>query len=217
MEDTFRHKGLRKRLVETLKSKGIKDETVLEAINLIPRHFFLDKAFEEKAYEDQAMPIDEGQTISQPYTVAYQTELLMPKKRIKILEIGTGSGYQAAILGIMGARVYTVERHELLYQKAKKIIDSLGLLNVRCYFGDGNKGLGEFAPFDRILLTCAATEIPQLLLKQLAIGGMMVLPLGDSNNQIMTRVTKLTEEHFKYEKFDDFRFVPFLSGKNEIN
>jgi protein-L-isoaspartate(D-aspartate) O-methyltransferase len=217
MEDTFRHKGLRKRLVETLKSKGIKDETVLEAINLIPRHFFLDKAFEEKAYEDQAMPIDEGQTISQPYTVAYQTELLMPKKRIKILEIGTGSGYQAAILGIMGARVYTVERHELLYQKAKKIIDSLGLLNVRCYFGDGNKGLGEFAPFDRILLTCAATEIPQLLLKQLAIGGMMVLPLVDSNYQIMTRVTKLTEEHFKYEKFDEFRFVPFLSGKNEIN
>lgn len=217
MEDTFRHKGLRKRLVETLKSKGIKDETVLEAINLIPRHFFLDKAFEEKAYEDQAMPIDEGQTISQPYTVAYQTELLMPKKRIKILEIGTGSGYQAAILGIMGARVYTVERHELLYQKAKKIIDSLGLLNVRCYFGDGNKGLGEFAPFDRILLTCAATEIPQLLLKQLAIGGMMVLPLGDSNFQIMTRVTKLTEDQFKYEKFDEFRFVPFLSGKNEIN
>lgn len=217
MEDTFRHKGLRKRLVETLKSKGIKDETVLEAINLIPRHFFLDKAFEEKAYEDQAMPIDEGQTISQPYTVAYQTELLMPKKRIKILEIGTGSGYQAAILGIMGARVYTVERHELLYQKAKKIIDSLGLLNVRCYFGDGNKGLGEFAPFDRILLTCAATEIPQLLIKQLAIGGMMVLPLGDSNFQIMTRVTKLTEDQFKYEKFDEFRFVPFLSGKNEIN
>lgn len=217
MEDTFRHKGLRKRLVETLKSKGIKDETVLEAINLIPRHFFLDKAFEEKAYEDQAMPIDEGQTISQPYTVAYQTELLMPKKRIKILEIGTGSGYQAAILGIMGARVYTVERHELLYQKAKKIIDSLGLLNVRCYFGDGNKGLGEFAPFDRILLTCAATEIPQLLLKQLSIGGMMVLPLGDSNFQIMTRVTKLTEDEFKYEKFDEFRFVPFLSGKNEIN
>lgn len=217
MEDTFRHKGLRKRLVETLKSKGIKDETVLEAISLIPRHFFLDKAFEEKAYEDQAMPIDEGQTISQPYTVAYQTELLMPKKRIKILEIGTGSGYQAAILGIMGARVYTVERHELLYQKAKKIIDSLGLLNVRCYFGDGNKGLGEFAPFDRILLTCAASEVPQMLLKQLAIGGIMVLPLGDSNFQIMTRVTKLSEDHFKYEKFDEFRFVPFLSGKNEIN
>ncbi len=217
MEDTFRHKGLRKRLVETLKSKGIVDETVLEAINLVPRHFFLDKAFEEKAYEDQAMPIEEGQTISQPYTVAYQTELLLPKKRIKILEIGTGSGYQAAILGVLGARVYTVERHEILYLKAKKIIDKLGLLNVRCYFGDGNKGLGEFAPFDRILLTCAATEVPQQLLKQLAIGGMMVLPLGDTNYQIMTRITKLTEDQFKYEKFDEFRFVPLLSGKKEIN
>ena len=216
MEDTYRHKGLRKRMVETVKSKGISDEAVLEALNTIPRHYFLDKAFEEKAYEDQAMPIDEGQTISQPFTVAYQTELLRIKKRIKVLEIGTGSGYQAAILGLMGARVYTIERHELLYSKAKKIIDFLGLLNVRCYFGDGNKGLGEFAPFDRILLTCATSEVPKLLLEQLAIGGIMILPLGESSSQTMTRLTKKSETEYNYEKFEEFRFVPLLSGKNEI-
>jgi len=216
MEDTFRHKGLCKRMVDTIKEKGISDDAVLEALNTVPRHLFLEKAFEEKAYEDQAMPIDEGQTISQPYTVAYQTSLLKVQKRIKVLEIGTGSGYQAAILGTMGARVYTIERHELLYHKAKNIIDQLGLLNVRCYFGDGTMGLVEFAPFDRILITCAATEVPSLLLRQLAIGGLMVLPLGDSNSQTMTRVTRISETEYSYEKFDEFRFVPLLSGKNEI-
>lgn len=216
MEDTFRHKGLRKRMVEAVRAKGISDEAVLEALNTVPRHFFLDKAFEEKAYEDQAMPIDEGQTISQPFTVAYQTELLKVQKRIKVLEIGTGSGYQASVLGVMGVRVYTIERHELLYLKAKKIIDHLGLLNVRCYFGDGTKGLGEFAPFDRILITCAAAEVPSFLLKQLAVGGMMVLPLGDSSSQTMTRITKKSETEYSYEKFEEFRFVPLLGGKNEI-
>lgn len=216
MEDTFRHKGLRKRLIGQLKNKGITDEKVLEAFNAVPRHFFLDKAFEEMAYEDQAMPIDEGQTISQPFTVAYQTQLLNVEKRMKVLEIGTGSGYQAAILGMMGARVYTVERHELLHQKAKKMIESLGLMNVRCYFADGNIGLGEFAPFDRILITCAAVEVPQELLKQLTIGAIMVVPIGDSQSQVMTKITKLSEKDYKYDSFDSFRFVPLLSGRNAI-
>lgn len=217
MEDTFRHKGLRKRMVEAIRDKGISDEAVLEALNTVPRHLFLEKAFEDKAYEDQAMPIDEGQTISQPYTVAYQTALLQVQKRTKVLEIGTGSGYQAAILGAMGARVYTIERHELLHLKAKKIIDQLGMLNVRCYFGDGTKGLGEFAPFDRILITCAATDVPSLLLKQLTIGGLMVLPLGDLNVQTMTRITRKSETDYSHEKFEEFRFVPLLGGKKEIN
>ena len=216
MEDTYRHKGLRKRLLEKLKSKGIKDEAVLEAMNEIPRHFFLDKAFEEMAYEDQAMPIDEGQTISQPFTVAYQSQILSVEKRMKVLEIGTGSGYQAAVLAKMGARVYTVERHEKLYLKAQKMLNILKIQNVRCYFNDGNRGLGEFAPFDRILVTCGANEVPQLLLSQLSVGGMMVIPIGESDSQIMTRITKTSEHNFYYEEFDNFKFVPFLSGKKSI-
>ena len=194
MEDSYRHKGMRKRLVDSLMLKGITDEAVLDAINIVPRHFFLDKAFEELAYEDQAMPILEGQTISQPFTVAYQSQLLEVKKRDKVLEIGTGSGYQAAILGVIGARVYTVERHEALFQKASQMMDTLELLNVRCYFRDGNKGLGEFAPFDRIIVTCGASEIPILLLEQLAIGGILVIPVGDDNFQTMTRVKKVGHE-----------------------
>jgi protein-L-isoaspartate(D-aspartate) O-methyltransferase len=214
MEDSYRHKGMRKRLVEDLRQKGISNELVLEAINTIPRHFFLDKAFEELAYEDKAMPILEGQTISQPFTVAYQSQLLEINKRDTVLEIGTGSGYQAAILGAMGARVYSVERHEALFKKADKMMETLGLLNVRCYFRDGTKGLGEFAPFDRIIVTCGANEIPEHLLDQLAIGGIMVIPLGDGNLQTMTRVSKSSQDEYKIEKFDEFRFVPFLEGKN---
>ncbi len=214
MEDTYRHKGLRKRLVESIRQKGINDENVLEAMNKIPRHFFLDKAFEEMAYEDQAMPIEEGQTISQPFTVAYQSQLLEVRKRSKVLEIGTGSGYQSAILGAIGARVYTIERHEALYLKAKAMLDSLQMSNVRCYYGDGIKGLGEFAPFDRILLTCAATEVPEALLNQLAIGGIMVIPLGSQKEQTMTRIKKIAESEYNYEEFDNFKFVPLLSGKN---
>ena len=214
MEDSYRHKGMRKRLVETLVQKGINNELVLDAIYAIPRHFFLDKAFEEMAYEDKAMPILEGQTISQPFTVAYQSQLLEINKRDTVLEIGTGSGYQAAVLGAMGARVYTVERHEALYKKADKMMEALGLLNVRCYFRDGNKGLGEFAPFDRIIVTCGANDIPEILLEQLAVGGIMVIPVGDDNLQRMTRVYKLSPQQYKVEKFDEFRFVPFLDGKN---
>lgn len=149
MEDSNRHKGMRKRLTISLYQKGIRDEKVLEAIQAIPRHFFLDKAFEEHAYEDKAFPIDEQQTISQPYTVAYQTELLQVKKREKVLEIGTGSGYQSAVLALLGTRLYTIERHERLYKKAKKMFEMLGLLGIRSYYGDGYKGLGEFAPLTK--------------------------------------------------------------------
>ncbi len=213
MEDTYRHKGMRRRLLDQLRGKGIHDEALLKAMYAVPRHFFLDKAFEELAYEDRAMPIDAGQTISQPFTVAYQTQLLEVKKRAKVLEIGTGSGYQAAILGMMGARVYTLERQETLHHTAKAILQKLGLLNVRSYFKDGYLGLGEFAPFDRILLTCAATEVPQTLLNQLSIGGILVIPLGDEQQQQMLRIKRISQLDYAEEKFDYFRFVPFLKGK----
>lgn len=217
MEDSYRHKGMRNRLIENLRKKGISDEAVLEAMNIVPRHYFLDKAFEELAYEDKAMPILEGQTISQPFTVAYQTQLLKINRRDTVLEIGTGSGYQAAILGALGARVYTIERHETLYLKATKMMEMLGLLNVRCYFRDGSKGLGEFAPFDRIIVTCGATEVPDVLLEQLAVGGIMVIPVGDDNFQTMTCVKKVSKDEYNFEKFDNFRFVPFLVGKNPLH
>jgi protein-L-isoaspartate(D-aspartate) O-methyltransferase len=213
MEDTYRHKGMRRRLIEVLKEKGIKDEKVLDAFYQVPRHFFLDKAFEELAYEDKAMPIGEGQTISQPYTVAYQTQLLEVEKRDKVLEIGTGSGYQAAILGALGVRLHTIERHEALYQSATAILRELGLINVRTYFRDGNKGLGEFAPFDRILVTCGIEEVPNALLEQLTVGGYLVIPLGDATAQRMIRIKKVSATEFEEEQFDYFRFVPFLKGK----
>lgn len=214
MNDSFRHKGMRKRLVETISQKGISDKAVLKAINAIPRHFFLDKAFEEQAYEDKAFPIDELQTISQPYTVAYQSQLLGIQKRDKVLEIGTGSGYQAAVLATLGARVYTVERHEVLYTKAQKMFQQLGLLGIRTYHADGYKGLGEFAPFDKILVTAAAPNIPDTLLKQLKLGGILVIPVGDNSSQQMLRITRVEKEDFKQEKFDNFKFVPMLPGKN---
>ncbi|MCP4439159.1 MAG: protein-L-isoaspartate(D-aspartate) O-methyltransferase [Aureispira sp.] len=214
MQDSFRHKGMRKRLVETISQKGITDKAVLGAINSIPRHFFLEKAFEEQAYEDKAFPIDELQTISQPYTVAYQTQLLGIQKRNKVLEIGTGSGYQSAVLALLGARVYTVERHELLHQKAQHMFELLGLLGIRAYHADGYKGLGEFAPFDKILVTAAAPEVPKALLQQLKIGGILVIPVGGRKGQQMLRITCVGENDFKQEVFDQFRFVPMLPGKN---
>ena len=212
MEDSNRHKGMRKRLALQLYEKGIRDEQVLSAIQTLPRHFFLDKAFEEHAYEDKAFPIEADQTISQPYTVAYQTELLAVQKREKILEVGTGSGYQTAILSLMGARVYTVERQELLYHRAQVMLENLGLLGVRCYFGDGYRGLGEFAPFDKILVTAGAPFIPPALKKQLKIGGQLVIPVGAQQQQ-MLRLTRLSEEEFREERLDQFRFVPLLKGK----
>jgi len=214
MEDSNRHKGMRKRLAEKLYEKGIRDENVLSAIQAIPRHFFLDKAFEEHAYEDKAFPIDEHQTISQPYTVAYQTELLQVKKREKILEIGTGSGYQSAVLAVLGVRLYTIERHELLHQKAKKMFETLGLLGIRSYFRDGYKGLGEFAPFDKIIVTAGASEVPPALKQQLKIGGILVIPVGDDRQQKMLKITRLNETDYQEEVLRDFRFVPLLKGKN---
>lgn len=214
MEDSNRHKGMRKRLAEKLYEKGIRDEDVLSAIQAIPRHFFLDKAFEEHAYEDKAFPIDEHQTISQPYTVAYQTELLQVKKREKVLEIGTGSGYQSAVLAVLGVRLYTIERHELLYQKAKKMFETLGLLGIRSYFRDGYKGLGEFAPFDKIIVTAGASKVPPALKQQLKIGGVLVIPVGNDSNQKMLKITRLNESDYKEDVLSNFRFVPLLKGKN---
>ncbi|MFK7798130.1 MAG: protein-L-isoaspartate(D-aspartate) O-methyltransferase [Aureispira sp.] len=212
MEDSNRHKGMRRRLALQLYDKGIRDEQVLSAIQALPRHFFLDKAFEEHAYEDKAFPIEADQTISQPYTVAYQTELLNITKREKVLEIGTGSGYQTAILALMGARVYTIERQERLYRNAKTMLEQLGLLGVRFYFRDGYKGLGEFAPFDKILVTAGAPFIPEALPKQLAIGGQLVIPVGNEQQQ-MLRIKRINDNEYKQEKFDQFRFVPLLKGK----
>lgn len=210
-EDSYRHKGLRQKLVASLRKKGIADERVLAAMDVVPRHFFLDSAFADLAYDDKALPIEREQTISQPYTVAFQTQLLEVKKRDRILEIGTGSGYQAAILGAMGARVFTVERQEQLYHQAKKLLAEMNFSNIRCYFRDGMKGLKEFAPYDKILVTAGATEVPQALLDQLKIGGRLVIPLG-RRSQKMMRIFKKTETEYVEEDWGDFRFVPFIGG-----
>lgn len=214
MQDSNRHKGMRRHLVAQLKKKGIDKAAVLDAILNIPRHFFLDNVFEVQAYEDKAFPIDAEQTISQPYTVAFQTSLLDVKKRSKILEIGTGSGYQSAVLAYLGARLYTIERHEQLYEKAKKMFQLLKLGGIRSFYGDGFKGLGEFAPFDKILVTAGADEIPTNLTQQLKIGGSLVIPVGNRSVQTMKRITRIDENNFKEENFGNFRFVPMLKGKN---
>ncbi len=205
---------MRRKLLETLVKKGIKDEVVLSAIGAIPRHLFLDGAFEEQAYEDRAFPIGAEQTISQPYTVAYQTTLLEINKRDTVLEIGTGSGYQACVLAEVGARVFTVERQEELHESAKRMFDLLGYPRIRAYLRDGYKGLREFAPFDRILVTAAAPYIPDALLEQLKPGGILVIPVG-KDRQTMTRVRRVDEKDFVYEELDAFRFVPFLKGINK--
>jgi protein-L-isoaspartate(D-aspartate) O-methyltransferase len=210
-DDSYRHKGLRRKLVDSLRKKGITDDRVLAAMEAVPRHFFLDSAFADLAYEDKALPIDREQTISQPYTVAFQTQLLQVQKRDRVLEIGTGSGYQAAVLGKLEARVFTVERQELLHQKAKKLLTELGITNVRCYYRDGTKGLREFAPYDKIIVTAGAPEVPTVLLEQLKIGGIMVIPVG-KRSQKMLRITKLADSKYEEEDFGDFRFVPFVGG-----
>lgn len=209
--DTYRHKGLRRKLVDSLRKKGITDEWVLAAMDAVPRHFFLDSAFADLAYEDKALPIEREQTISQPYTVAFQTQLLDVQKRDRVLEIGTGSGYQAAILAKLEARVFSLERQEALYQEAKKRLANLGFANVRCYFRDGTKGLREFAPYDKIIVTAGAAEVPQTLLDQLRVGGVMVVPVG-VESQRMLRITKKSETERVEEDFGDFRFVPFIGG-----
>ncbi len=216
MKDTYKHQGLRKYLVEGLQQRGISDPNVLSAMMQVPRHFFFEKAFEEWAYADVAFPINNQQTISQPFIVAYQSQLLEIKKREKVLEIGTGSGYQASILAMMGARVYSVERQELLHQSATRLLHSMGLVGVRTYFRDGGNGLPEFAPFDKIIVTAGSTEVPQKLKEQLRIGGKLVIPVGSQEEQHMYRVTRLSETEYKQEVFAKCRFVPFLKGVNKM-
>jgi protein-L-isoaspartate(D-aspartate) O-methyltransferase len=210
--DTFKHKGLRKRLCLELSDKGIKSNQVLNALNEIPRHFFFEKSFEDKAYLDQAFPIDDNQTISQPYTVAFQTQLLDIQVGDKVLEIGTGSGYQAAILHKLGAEVHTIERHESLYRKAIALFKSLDM-KINCYWGDGSLGLQQKAPFDKIIVTAAAPEWASSLQSQLRLGGKLVLPLGNKTVQKMVLIVRQDENNYSREQFGDFKFVPLL-GKN---
>jgi protein-L-isoaspartate(D-aspartate) O-methyltransferase len=212
-EDSYRHKGLRKKLVQGIQTKGISDERVLDAILEVPRHFFLDSAFDEVAYEDRAFPIAEGQTISQPYTVAYQSQLLDVKPFMKVLEVGTGSAYQAVVLAEMGAQVYTIERQKKLFDSNKQFTFLKKYNSIKFFYGDGYEGLPTFAPFDRILITAAAPDIPQKLIDQLKVGGMMVIPLGAGNVQQMMRITKMEKGKLKEEVFDHFSFVPMLEGK----
>lgn len=211
-EDTLRDKGLRRKLIKELESKGIKDKKVLEAMMALPRHLFVDTAFRELAYTDQALRIAHEQTISQPYTVAFMTEQLQVNKHDKVLEIGTGSGYQAAVLAVMGARVYTVERIRGLYLSAQKIMEKLGL-HVRFFYGDGYKGLPAYAPFDKIIVTAGAPEIPQALVEQLRPDGRMVIPVGEGELQEMLLVTKDASGQVQKQKLGGFRFVPMLENK----
>lgn len=213
MEDSYRHKGMRRKLIQSLRERGVKDENVLAAMEMLPRHYFLDKAFEEWAYQDKAFPIGLEQTISQPFTVAYQSSLLELVKGDKVLEIGTGSGYQAAILALMGAEVYSVERHFILHQKATQLLADLHIENIHSFHHDGTMGLGKYAPFDKILVTAGADELPLSLMEQLKIGGLLVIPIGDSHIQKMYRYRKTSPSNWKEERFDDFRFVPLLEGK----
>ena len=215
IEDTYRHKGLRKKLIQGIHAKGITDEKILAVMLDIPRHFFLDSAFDEVAYADKAFPIGEGQTISQPYTVAYQTQLLDVKPFEKVLEIGTGSAYQACVLAEMGAQVYTIERQKALFEANKNFSFLKKYPSIKFFYGDGYEGLPTFAPFDKILITAAAPEIPQKLIGQLKVGGMMVLPLGVGEVQQMMRITKLENDVLKEEVFDHFSFVPMIVGKKD--
>jgi protein-L-isoaspartate(D-aspartate) O-methyltransferase len=212
MKDTTKHQGLRNQLTTILEQKGIKNKMVLKAINTIPRHLFLDSGFQDYAYQDKAFPIGAGQTISQPYTVAFQTELLDLKKGDKILEIGTGSGYQTAILQVMGAVVYSVERQNELFKKTSILLPKLGIRPKHLSFGDGYKGLESHAPFDGIIVTAGAPEVPKVLLSQLKIGGKMVIPVGNIN-QIMTLIVRKSETNFEKKEFGDFKFVPLLENK----
>lgn len=213
-DDTYRHKGLRKKLIDSLKEKGISDQNVLDAMMQIPRHFFLDTALEHIAYQDRAFPIEEGQTISQPYTVAYQTQLLQVKPFQKILEIGTGSAYQAIVLAEMGALVFTIERQKKLFDLNKTFVLRKKYPNIKFFYGDGFEGLPTFGPFDRIIITAAAPFIPPKLLEQLKPGGKMVIPLDENKYQKMTRITKNEDGTLEEEYFDDFSFVPMLKGRS---
>ncbi|TSA36926.1 MAG: protein-L-isoaspartate(D-aspartate) O-methyltransferase [Porphyromonadaceae bacterium] len=211
MEDSFMHKGLRRKLVEQVKSKGIKDQRILDAMMKIPRHAFMDSSFLKFAYQDQAFPISSGQTISQPFTVAFQTELIDIQIHQKVLEVGTGSGYQAAILAELGARVFTIERIRKLYQEAQTIHRELGS-QVKFFLGDGYQGLPSFAPFDRILITAAAHAIPEALKQQLVVGGILVAPIGERDFQVMTKCVKTSMDIFEISTHGNFVFVPMKEG-----
>lgn len=213
MKDTSKHQGLRNQLVSLLEQKGIKDKQVLEAIRKVPRHLFLNSSFEDFAYQDKPFPIGAGQTISQPYTVAFQTELLQVKKEDKILEIGTGSGYQTAVLCVMGAKVFSIERQNELFKKTSVLLPKLGIRPKHLSFGDGYKGLPNYAPFDSIIVTAGAPIIPQPLMAQLKIGGRLVIPVGDEV-QVMTLLIRKSETQFEKHELGDFRFVPLLEDKN---
>jgi protein-L-isoaspartate(D-aspartate) O-methyltransferase len=211
--DSYRHKGLRKKLIDSIREKGIRNEEVLEAMNRVPRHLFMDSGFLNFSYTDKAFPIAAGQTISQPYTVAFQTELLEVDRHHKVLEVGTGSGYQTAVLLELGARVYTIERLRQLFLDAQKTLAPLNYKPVY-FFGDGWEGLPAYAPFDRILVTAAAEEIPKQLLDQLDIGGILVIPEGGNSGQKMIRVYRETADHYIRSEHGYFSFVPLLRGKN---
>lgn len=211
--DTYRHQGKRNQLIELLQEKGIRDEAVLHAMAKIPRHWFMDSSFEDHAYQDKAFPIAAGQTISQPYTVAFQSELLAVKKEEKVLEIGTGSGYQTAVLCELGAKVYGIERQNILYKRTKRFLEKMGYYPKHLSFGDGYKGLPQHAPFDKIIVTCGAPKIPPALLNQLIIGGKMVIPLGE-DPQIMTLLIRKSAKEIEKKEYGEFRFVPMLHEKN---
>jgi len=211
--DTFKHKGKRQQLAAIVAAKGVKDKKVLEAIKSIPRHLFMDSSFEDHAYQDKAFPIAADQTISQPYTVAFQTELLELKRGDTVLEIGTGSGYQTAVLCELGAKVYSIERQQELYKKTKLFLSKIGYRPKYLSFGDGYKGLPEYAPFDKIIVTAGAPYVPNALLSQLKVGGRLVIPIGE-NVQIMTLFIRKSNKEFDKKEYGDFRFVPLLEDKN---
>jgi len=211
MQDSYRHKGLRKNLVEEIRLKGISDQRVLDAINRVPRHFFMDSGFINFAYKDSAFPIGAGQTISQPYTVAFQTQLLGIQPHEKVLEIGTGSGYQTAVLIEMGANVFTIERQKELYLKAKALLERMGY-RPHHFYGDGYLGMPSYGPYNKIIITAGTPEIPEKLIEQLDIGGKLIAPVGDNTTQIMTLVEKFSATESKITKHGNFIFVPLLKG-----
>ena len=211
-KDTYKHKGLRNQLVQEVAQKGITNKEVLKAIETVPRHLFMDNAFISFAYKDQAFPIAAGQTISQPFTVAFQTELLHIQKGDKVLVVGTGSGYQTCVLAELGAKVFSIERQKILYEKAKLFLATLGY-NAKLFYGDGYKGLPPFAPFDKILVTAGAPFIPEELIKQLKVGGILVIPVGDDSGQTMTTIVKTSADTFEKTELKKFHFVPLLGDK----
>ena len=211
--DSYRHQGLRKLLIEQIRKKGIRDPQVIAAMEKVPRHFFFDSSFLEYAYEDKPFPIGAGQTISQPYTVAFQSELLQISRGVKVLEIGTGSGYQACILAEMGAKVFTIERQKTLFDKTSKFLPVAGYPTIKTFFGDGYKGLPAFAPFDRMIVTAAAPYVPDPLLEQLKPGGILVIPVGAADVQIMTTFIRNNDNTYVQKEYGEFRFVPMLEDK----